>query len=368
MAQRSSDITIHDLADSLGLSTTTVWRALNDQSRISPKTRQRVMDEATRLNYRPSLVARALSSGKTQTLGLVLPVVANPTFAGLVQAVEDVAYERGYNVILCNTGFDLEKEKKQIELLMRRQVEGVVIVPYFKRSAEEDAHLSDLMRQGVPLVAMHHRMGDLSIPQVVPDNRQGAFDVATHLIKLGHKRLAYVHTGLSERLIPVYERYEGFKRALEEHGIAPRQVQVGPHDAHMPAPGMAANVQSDLVRDLVRGKEGATALFAPSDLLAARVMLHVKALGLSVPDDVAIAGFDDSPIASLSTPNLTSVCPPISQIGRRAAESLFEMLDNTGSKKSVKSALETSPQCLPCELIIRESTVRQSRSEGNTRP
>ncbi len=363
MSQRSSDITIHDLADSLGLSTTTVWRALNDQSRISAKTRQRVMDEAARLNYRPSLVARALSSGKTQTLGVVLPSVANPTFAGLVQAVEDVAFERGYNVLLCNTGFDLVKERKQIELLVRRQVEGVVIVPYFKRTTEEDAHLLDLKNQGIPIVAMHHGMPDMPIPQIVPDNRRGAFDATSHLIKLGHKRLAFIHTGLSQRFIPVYERYEGFKQAMLEYGLNPaRETQVGPLDAHFPAPGLASNVQADLVRELVSGKSGATALVAPSDLLAARVMHQLQALGLNVPEDVAISGFDDSPLASLSTPGLTSVRPALNQIGRRAAERLFELLE------AGKASLEKPElQSMPCELIVRGSTVRPSRAEGNTR-
>ncbi len=361
MSLRTSDVTLHDLADRLGLSTTTVWRALNDQSRISPRTRQRVMDEARALNYRPSLVARALSSGKTQTLGVVLPSVANPTFAGLVQAVEDVAFERGYNVLLCNTGFDLAREQKQVELLVRRQVEGVVIVPFFRRSAGEDAHLRELSSQGVPIVAMHHRMPDMDIPQVVPDNVRAAYDTTMHLIKLGHKRLAFVHTGLSQRLIPVYERYEGFCAAVKEAGLGKGvEAQVGEHDAQLPAPGMSANVSRALVRAMMTGGDTPTAIFAPSDLLASRVMHVMQALRIGVPDDVAIAGFDDSPIASLTTPGLTSVRPALNAIGRRAGERLFELLE-AGVKQRVQTKqIET----LPCELIVRGSTVRHRRSEG----
>jgi len=357
--QRTSDVTIHDLADSLGLSTTTVWRALNDQSRISDRTRKRVMDEAHRRGYRPSLVARALSSGKTQTLGLVLPSVANPTFAGLVQAVEDVAFERGYSVLLCNTGFDLARERRQVELLVQRQVEAVVIVPYFKRTPAEDAHLTGLIDQGIPVVAMHHRMADMPIPQVVPDNRQGAFDSTIHLIGLGHKKIVFIHTGLSERLIPVFERFEGFRAAMQAHGLEARQAQVGPFDARLPAPGMSADVQADLVRRIFTGKSAASALVAPSDLLAAQVMHQAQGLGLNVPDDVAVVGFDDSPIASLSTPGLTSVRPSLGAIGRLAAELVFEQID-----RAATDSHEAKVQALPCELVVRGSTVRP---EGNRR-
>jgi LacI family transcriptional regulator len=356
MAERSSDVTIHDLAGRLGLSTTTVWRALNDQSRISDKTRQRVKDEARALNYRPSLVARALSSGKTQTLGLVVPSVANPTFAGLVQAVEDVAFLRGYNVLLCNTGFDLARERKQVELLVRRQVEGVVVVPYFKRSAQENAHLHGLAGQGVPLVSMHHRMPDMRLPEIVPDNVQAAYDATMHLIQLGHKRLAFIHTGLFDWMLPVYERYEGFCKAVRESGLGePRDAQVGAHDPKTPAPGMLANVQAGLVKTLVTGKGAPTALFAPSDLLAARVMQQVQSLGLVVPDDVAIAGFDDSPIASLTTPGITSVRPALAKIGTRSGERLFEAIDGAGDKSD-------RVECLACELHIRGSTAPGSKN------
>src|SRR5581483_666400 len=138
-------------------SATTVWRAVHDRPRISSRTRRRVLEEVRRSNYRPSLVAQTLSSGKSQALGVVVPTIANPVFAALVRAVEMAAFERGYNIILCDTDFDVTRESRHVELLLRRRAEGVILVPFTRRSSAEQAHFDELARQRVPVVAMQQR-------------------------------------------------------------------------------------------------------------------------------------------------------------------------------------------------------------------
>jgi LacI family transcriptional regulator, galactose operon repressor len=157
MGKSETSTTIHDLARHLNVSSTTVWRALNNNPRISPSTKERVLSAAKRFNYRPSLVAQTLSRGKTQTLGVVVPMIGNPVYANIIRAVEQVAFDHEYNIILCDTDFKVERERTYVDLLVRRRIEGVVIIPFAKRLPGDFEHLVELERdQGVSVVTIQN--------------------------------------------------------------------------------------------------------------------------------------------------------------------------------------------------------------------
>src|SRR5262245_12016059 len=154
MLRQRSDPTIHDVARRLKVSATTVWRALNNRPRVSPTTKQRVLRAVEQLGYRPSLLAQNLSRGQTQTLGVVVPMIGNPVYATLVRAIEQVAFQRDYNIILCDTDFQVDRERKYLDLLLRRKVEGILVIPFAKRADTDLAHLLALEKAGVAVVAM----------------------------------------------------------------------------------------------------------------------------------------------------------------------------------------------------------------------
>jgi DNA-binding LacI/PurR family transcriptional regulator len=372
-AHPDSPPTINDLARSLNISSTTVWRALNNSPRVSQRTRQRVMQAAEKMNYRPSLVAQTLLRGKTQTLGMIVPMIGNPVYAALVHAVELVAFEHKYNVILCDTNFELGREKEYADLLVRRRVEGAIIVPFAARSentTDSDhssevphgyAHLAELTRQGIAVVAMQQPIPGAQLDSVVPENRAGARAITEHLIQHGHKRIGYLHGGTPDWHPPMHERFEGFRDALKAAGIEFDEslgMQVGSFPTIMNDGG--PNFDPDKVEAYLRRPDRPTAVCAPVDIIAVKVLAVARdRVGLRVPEDLAIVGFDDIQAASHCFPRLTTVRHPSAQIGRRAAELLFERIkshsSNGGGGGGEPEPFNPVHERVPCELVIRQS-------------
>lgn len=376
MPMTSSPPTIIDLAKQLGISSTTVWRALNNSPRVSDKTRKRVLSAAKRLKYRPSLVAQTLLRGKSQTLGVVVPMIGNPVYASLVRAVEQVAFQHKYNVILCDTDFQLEREREYIDLLARRRVEGVAIIPFAARagtdnggngrSIDDYAHLFELASEGTAVVAMQQDVPGQALDSVVPDNRAAARAMISHLLSLGHRRIGFLHGGLPEWHLPMRERLEGYYAALADAGIELDDslvLRAGTF-ASVLTDG-SGRINADEITAYLRRPDRPTALFVPVDMLAIKVMELIRdGLKMRVPEDVAIAGFDDILAAAHTSPSLTSVRHPTQKIGRRAAQLLFERIapENraqagdaaNGGAVGVQQRVRVHER-IACELVIRRS-------------
>jgi DNA-binding LacI/PurR family transcriptional regulator len=366
--------TIIDLAKQLDISTTTVWRALNDSPRVSAKTRNRVLAAAKRMNYRPSLVAQTLLRGRTQTLGVVVPMIGNPVYAALVRAVEQVAFQHKYNIVLCDTDFQPSREQEYLDLLARRRVEGVAIIPFAARggaaSGENVAaayeQLVSLARQGTAVVAMQQEVpGQASFDSVVPDNRAAARDMTAHLLRLGHRRIGFLHGGMPEWHLPMRRRFDGYRQALDEAGIAFDEslvLQAGTF-ASVLTDDSNGDFHAGRVSEYLTSSGRPTAVFAPVDMLAIRVMEIARdRLKLRVPEDVAIAGFDDILAAAHTSPPLTTVRHPTARVGQRAAELLFERMQasagktaSDGAAPSIVAPLQPVHERVACELIIRRS-------------
>ncbi len=371
----SAPPTIIDLAKLLRISATTVWRALNNSPRVSAKTRKRVLQAAARMNYRPSLVAQTLLRGKSQTLGVVVPMIGNPVYASLVRAVEQVAFQRNYNIILCDTDFKLDREREYVDLLSRRRVEGIAIIPFAARTVpsspasskskgdEDDgyAHLTRLPRQGILVVAMQQDVPGQVLDSIVPDNRAAARDMTAHLIGLGHRRIGFLHGGMASWHLSIRERFEGYRQALDDAGIPQDDslvLQAGSFESVLT--DSSGDFHTEEVAAYLTRPNRPTALFVPVDMLAIRVMEVARdTLKLRVPEDLAIAGFDDILAAAHTSPSLTTVRHPTGQIGRRTAELLFEQLsaERVGVPKGAAVAVPRQGvhERIACELIIRRS-------------
>ena len=341
-------ITIHNLADRLGVSPTTIWRALNGKPRISEKTRQRILDAARGLNYRPSLVAQTLRRQKTNIIGVIVPMVGDTTFSLIVRAIEQVAFERGYNILLCDTDLDLTREKEYMDWLIRRRVEGAIIVPLAKRKPGEFEHLLELEAHDIPVAVVEQDVPGLLIDQVVVDNVGGAKAMTSHLIGLGHKRIAFLHGGLPDWDYVQCARYAGYREALEEAGL-----EVDDSLSFKAAEMMVEEKHTMRTRELgdfLRRSDRPTAIFAYCDGLAIKLMRVMSELGLRIPDDVAVVGCDNNSFSAYLPVALTTLRQPVLELGRRAAELVFQRIEGerTDSEQPIHEKLH-------CELVIRES-------------
>jgi LacI family transcriptional regulator len=340
--------TIDDLAADLKISTTTVWRALHNHDRISTATRKRVLDRAKAINYVPSFVAQNLSHGRTRTLGVIVPMIGHPVFSALIESIEAVAFEHGYNITLCDARLDISREVEYARMLLRRRVEGVIVVPFSRQSHQWDTHLIELQKRQVPVVLLEQELPSNRFAKVVADNFAAAYDMTRHLIGLGHKRVAFAFHTVHERDLVGQQRLAGFAQAMSDAKLSRKATLL--LDACEFGEKQSLIYHREKIVECFGRTERPTALFAGMDMLAIRIMETLRELQLQVPRDVAVAGFDNVEFSAFTRPPLTTVQQPIEQMGRHAAEMLFDRIE--GKRGRRKPGL---CERLPCRLVIRQS-------------
>ena len=329
-------VTIKDLAKAVGVAHSTVSRALNGDPRISQKTRERVLKAARELNYQPNVSARGLVRRKVLSIGLLVPDVTEPFYGRIVEGVDRVTYEAGFNLVLYLTHADRRREIAALEQIRQGRVDGLIVMI---RKAKGDAVI-ELKKQGVPLVLLLQEIRGSGIDSVRVDNLEGALTAVRHLIGGGHRRIALI-TGPS--LAPdARERERGYKLALEQAGIAydPRLVVRG--DFSFASGAKAAEKLLSL-----SASERPTAIFAANDHMAMGAIKQLSGKGISVPQEMAVVGFDDLAPAAYFRPALTTVRQPIEESGRQAAELLIGRIRGT--------VRESREIILKTELVVRES-------------
>ncbi len=329
-------LTLEDIAEICGVSRSTVSRVINGDLNVSEKTRQKVMNVIQKYDFQPNLAARGLAMGHTRVLGLVIPqgvqaIFAEPFFALLIQGVSTACNSKDYSVMLWLAEPDYER-RMITKILYNGLADGVIVA-----SMLMDDSIVDSMRQNkLPfmLIGRHPAYDKLSYLDV--DNRGGACQAVLHLHRLGRRRIATI-TG-PQNMIAGINRYQGYLDALHEHQmpVIPELIVEGDFSDMSGYAGM---------QRLLPHKPDA--VFAASDIMATAAIQAIHDYGLRVPEDIAVVGFDDLPLASRSNPTLTTVRQPITRIGTVAAETLIDMIE-TGS---------TLPRqmVLPAELVIRES-------------
>lgn len=327
--------TIREVAEKAGVSFTTVSHVINNTRFVSEETRERVLAAMEELHYRQNALARSLRSGKTHTLGLILPDSSNPFFADIGRSVEAAAFELGYSVILCNTESDLHREQLYVDVLSKKQVDGVIFV-----ATGDQANSAELLVSlNLPVVLVDREILGIGLDSVLADNCQGGMLATNHLIQFGHRRIACI-TGPSY-LTPSAERITGFSQAMEA-------AQIKVEDSYLLRGDFHSESGYTCTRQLLSLPEPPTAIFSCNDLMAIGVLRAAAEAGLRLPQDLSIVGFDDIELASYTSPPLTTISQPIGEIGRIATHLLVDRMED--------KTLSPRREILPPKLIVRGST------------
>ena len=331
-------VTVRDVARRAGVSTSTVSHVLNRTRFVSEELHDRVLAAMRELDYHPNAAARMLSLKRSHALGLIVSDIQNPFFASITRGVEDVAQEHGYTVVLCNSDEAAARETACLRTLQSRQVDGVLLAS----AGAADEHITRLVKAGYPIVLVDRDLPELGVPAVLLDNEGAAYSAVRHLIERGHRRIGMISGRAS--ISTTTERIAGYTRALREAGLEVDDRLVISGESTSEGGAAAAHALLDM-------QPPPTAIFSGNNLMSIGALHAIASRHLSVPDDVAVVGFDDFPFpwSDAFSPHLTTVAQPTYELGRRAAELLVHMLDGSGVNANQRTVLEG-------KLLIRESS------------
>lgn len=328
---------IKDVAKEAGVSIATVSRVLNDVDVVNEETKKKVNDAIEKLDYRPNIVARSLKTQKTRTIGIVIPDISSQFYPEIVRGAEDVANIYNYNVILCNTDLDVQKEIEYLKVLREKMVDGII---YMSSSLAENI-LNLLNNLKLPTVLVETKGEDNGYPSVTIDNEKAAYDATSYLIKKGNKKIAYVGVKPDTPNASAL-RFQGYKRALIENGIEYDEnlVQFG---------GLKATDGRDGM-EVILGKAKIDAVFCASDEIAMGVINILRDNGIEVPKDVDVIGFDNIYASSIYYPKLTTVEQPMYDMGSVGMRMLIKIIN--------KKEVEREHYVLEHKIIERDSCKR----------
>ncbi|HWR15733.1 MAG TPA: LacI family DNA-binding transcriptional regulator [Terriglobales bacterium] len=324
--------TMGDVARLARVGKMTVSRVLNDHPHVTEKTRQRVFSAIAKLGYRPNEAARALRSERSKCIGLIVPSLLDSFFGICAHAIHELARERGYTVMTVASSDDPEVEAAEAEIMLRRKVDGIVVVPANHRRSS----LTGKQFGHIPIVCFDRPVLRSSVDCVIVENEVGGNLAAQHLISHGHTRIAFV--GPSADLFSIQQRQQGFRKTTKRAGLIAQEVS-----------GMDSRQRAvELLGPLLSSKKAPTAIFTPNNVLTKFVLEALQTLQISVPEQVALVGFDDFELADVLKPTLTVVRQPAEDLGRTAANLLFQRLDS-------KDKSAPRHVTLPVELVVRNS-------------
>lgn len=332
----SSKVTIKDIARELGVSVATVSRALNNSHEIHPETKQNILDKANEMRYKPNIQARNLLKRRNNMIGVVVPEFVTFFFPEIIIGIQEVVNKEGFQVLICQSNESSTLERKNIEMLEESMVEGLIV------SVAKDTNNLDLFRrliqERMPLVFVNRVLPELNANHVVIDDRKWAFKVVEHLIKCGYRNIA--HLAGNEHLSVTKQRLQGYLDALTAYNLPVKEHLI----MHVGVQQDRAKVGVDYLLSL---REKPDAIFAVNDPVAVGCILELKKRSYKVPEDIAVAGFSESPIGRVM--ELTSVYQPTFEIGKIAAEKLLRQIKNYD--------LTPETVTLDAKLNIRASTI-----------
>lgn len=329
--------TIKDIAARAGISYATVSRALNGKYGVSQETRDKVTALADEMGYRPNAIAQGLVNRATMTVGLIIPDITSPFFPRVALGIEDRLLKSGYSVFLCNTNWDPQREKDYLNNLVQKQVDGIIISSIARHASD----IESLIPSSMPVVYVSSYPEGTERSYVLIDNVKGADMAVSHLLSRKRRKIAFI--GSEQDFISLDDRIKGYKKALKRAGIGLSEDLVV-LDKFQEQSGYK------IIRDLMENGKAPDGVFAENDLIAMGVIQGVQDSGFRVPEDVAVIGFDDIPIASHRDIQLSTIHQPKFRIGTYAAEMLLHQLAQEPSDRKVER------MTLQPELIVRRST------------
>lgn len=332
--------TIRDVASRAGVSVTTVSRVINgvEAGQVRASTKQRILRAMAELDYAPAKAARDLRRHTTHVLALLVPDISNPFFSLLARGVQAAGAKVGYSTLICDSDNDVQEERQHMSVLLREDVDGVILVPVGEPDRDS---IERLARRHVRIVTADRRTQ--GIPYVEADNVGGSRSLAQHILECGYRRVAYI--GGPEDISTAEDRLRGFLEGFSCAGVTPVSVR---HGDFTYASGVTIGKE-------ILARRQVDAIVAGNDLMAIGVLHAAAASGRRAPEDIGVAGFDDIQSASLASPRLTTVKVPFFEIGQHAARSVI-----------AGAPPHTGPVCrpaLPVDLVVGDSTRQQSKQQ-----
>src|SRR5699024_1869575 len=341
---KNKETTIHDIAEGLSITASTVSRALKDHPRISDSTKEQVIETAEKLNYQPNNIAAALRKGKSNIIGVIIPMADRNFFASIIRGIEEVVNQAGYRVIISQSNDSAEKEKQNITALLESQVDG--ILASYAKETTNFSHYEEITKRNVPLILfdrLHETLESLEVESVVINDYLGAYKATEHLIEQGCRRIAHF-SGYQQ--VSIYkERRRGYEEALKRHNIPIDEDLIIESNLKLEA-------GRDLGRKVLSWDELPDAIFSASDYGAVGAMEVLKSSDIRIPEDIAIVGFLNEPFTSFVEPSLTTVDQHGERMGQIAAQKYLDLM-NKKKKNYAPSKTVLNP-----ELIVRKSSLK----------
>lgn len=343
--RKKKHLTIVDVARRARVAPMSVSRVINGNGYVSKDMRERVLRVVKELNYHPNALARSLKSQRTQVIGILLPDIVNPFSAELVRGIQEILLPQGYSFFISTSERSVSREQAALRALFEHRADGLIVAT--RETKETNDFLMRLAEPGMPMIVVGRQFNHPRVDYVTADHWRGAYEAVEHLISLGHENIGFIGVSLVNGA--GLRRFRGYLDALRDNGLPVKgKLIVGPD--RVTGPDYSTQDDGyDAMKRLLGQRKRPTAILARNDFTAMGAMYAIRDAGLSVPDDIAIVGFDNVPLSAYTTPPLTTVDQTIFQQGREAARLILERIN--GDK-----ARERREISLPCRLIIRESS------------
>jgi LacI family transcriptional regulator len=333
------ETTIHDIAKKLNLSASTVSRALNDNPVISETTRKLVKKMAGDMGYRPNTLAANLRTRRTNTIGVIVPLINRHFFSSVISGIEDVAYSQGFAVTISQSNDKLEKESKIAQTLFANRVDGIILSIGMETNSYE--HIKLFSERKIPVVFFDRVVDEIKAHKIVVDDYGGGYRATRHLISQGAKTIAHIGGPLN---LKIYEyRQKGYCEALKEAGLTVDKSMIINNS-------LTREEGKKAIQQLLQNNIKPDAIFCANDTTALSVIIYLQENGYKVPEDIAIVGFSNEPFSEVVTPSISTVKQPGYLIGQKAAQLIIDQISNGGSTTEFKTIV------MPTELIIRNSS------------
>lgn len=341
--------TIYDIAEQLNLTAATISRALNNNPKISENTRKLVQETAIKMNYEQNTLARALKSGKSFNVGVIVPRIDSNFFASVIRGIEEELYPKGYHVIICQTHDQENLETGNIMSLLNAQVDGI-LMSISNAKTKNNKVFESITQKRVPLIFFDRKKDISNVSSVTIDDFQGAYEATKHLIEQGCTRIAHLSNNRSLEIFK--NRYLGYKQAIIDHGLA--------FDESLVIETFSKVVEGrKTTKKLLKLKNPPDAIFSSSDFTALGAIQEIKEQGLRIPEDISVVGFSNEPFTRFMELSITSVDQSPIEMGRIAANKFLDEVDGALMNKPKESIV------LQPELIIRDSSLKSKIKVAN---
>lgn len=331
-----NNVTIKDIAKELNISTATVSRVLNNSGYASPEVKERVLEMANKLNYRPNAIARSLKKNQTNTIGVIIPDISNPFFMKISKGIEDVIHPGGYNLIFASTDENPKKERKMLQVLFEKRVDAIVLAT----TGENEEYINKIKNTGIQVILVDRKLNtdELDLDYVIEDNILGAYQLTSYLIKQGHSRIGVINGSLS--VSTGYERFEGYKKAMAEYGLQTNLEYIYNGDFTQMSGFKGAEYFLNM-------PQMPTAILSFNNTMTFGVLLQLAQRGISNFENLMIASYGENEAEQLiKEPKIISIKQHPYKMGVRVGEILLQRLVNNSE---IRICERLTPKFLPSE-------------------